>query len=133
MTTPLHPTLTSVTQRIIDRSAGPRAAYLDTIAKNAKAGTQRGGMGCANMAHTTAALPANDKLKIHAERAPHLGIISAYNDMLSAHQPYEHYPETIREHARDTGLHGAGGRWRSGDVRRRHPGRRRHGALAVFA
>jgi phosphogluconate dehydratase len=104
MTTPLHPTLASVTQRIIDRSAGPRAAYLDTMAHNAKAGTQRGGMGCANMAHTTAALPMADKLKIHAERAPHLGIISAYNDMLSAHQPYEHYPETIREISRSLGF-----------------------------
>ena len=104
MTTALHPTLVRVTQRIIDRSAGPRAAYLDTMAHNAKVGTQRGGMGCANMAHTTAALPAADKLKIHAERAPHLGIISAYNDMLSAHQPYEHYPEIIREHARALGF-----------------------------
>jgi phosphogluconate dehydratase len=70
----------------------------------ARAGkTQRAGMGCANMAHTTAALPAADKLVIHAERAPHVGIVSAYNDMLSAHQPYEHYPELLRGHARAIG------------------------------
>ena len=78
MSTPLNATLASVTQRIIERSADPRADYLNTMAANAKAGTQRAGMGCANMAHTTAALPAADKLKIHAERTPHVGIVSAY-------------------------------------------------------
>ena len=61
-------------------------------------------MGCANMAHTTAAMPSNDKLRIHAEKAPHLGVVTAYNDMLSAHQPYEGYPALIREAAR---AHGA--------------------------
>ena len=103
MATPLHPTLARITQRIAERSAGPRAAYLNTVAHNAKSGTQRAGMGCANMAHTTAALPLQDKLTIHAERAPHLGIVTAYNDMLSAHQPYEHYPECIRGQARRLG------------------------------
>jgi phosphogluconate dehydratase len=103
MNAPLHPTLARVTQRIIDRSAGPRAAYLATVAQQRKSGPQRAGMGCANMAHTTAALPASDKLKIHAERTPHLGIVTAYNDMLSAHQPYEVYPEFIRNHARTLG------------------------------
>ena len=87
MNAPLHPTLDKVTQRITLRSAGPRAAYLQTVAQQRKTGPQRAGMGCANMAHTTAALPASDKLKIHAERAPHVGIVTAYNDMLSAHQP----------------------------------------------
>ncbi len=99
----IHPTLARVTQRITERSAGPRGAYLASMAAQRKSGTQRGGMGCANMAHTTAALPASDKLKIHAERAPHVGVITAYNDMLSAHQPYEHYPELIRSHARTLG------------------------------
>jgi len=103
MTTPLHPALARVTQRIIDRSADARGAYLASMQAQRKNGTQRGGMGCANMAHTTAALPAADKLKIHAERAPHVGVITAYNDMLSAHQPYEHYRELIRGHARTLG------------------------------
>ncbi|MDP2416523.1 MAG: dihydroxy-acid dehydratase, partial [Hydrogenophaga sp.] len=103
MSTPLNTTLALVTHRITERSAGPRADYLNTMAANARAGTQRAGMGCANMAHTTAALPAADKLKIHAERTPHVGIVSAYNDMLSAHQPYEHYPELLRSHARALG------------------------------
>ncbi len=102
-TPPLHPTVDLVTHRIIERSAGPRAAYLATVAQQRKSGPQRAGMGCANMAHTTAALPASDKLKIHAERTPHVGIVTAYNDMLSAHQPYEHYPEFIRQHARTLG------------------------------
>ncbi|UJW83313.1 phosphogluconate dehydratase [Hydrogenophaga sp. SL48] len=103
MTTPLHPAIERVTKRITERSADTRGAYLASTAAQRKNGTQRGGMGCANMAHTTAALPASDKLKIHAERAPHVGVITAYNDMLSAHQPYEHYPELIRSHARTLG------------------------------
>lgn len=104
MNAPLHTTLERVTQRITDRSADLRGQYLHTVEISAKAGTQRAGMGCANMAHTTAALPASDKLKIHAEKAPHLGVVTAYNDMLSAHQPYEHYPELLRAHARSLGF-----------------------------
>ncbi len=100
---PIHPTLAAVTRRIAERSAATRAAYLHTQALNARRGTQRAGLGCANMAHTTAALPVADKLRIHAERAPHVGIVTAYNDMLSAHQPYEPYPELLRQHARDLG------------------------------
>ena len=100
---PIHPTLAAVTRRITERSAATRAAYLHTQALNARRGTQRAGLGCANMAHTTAALPVADKLRIHAERAPHVGIVTAYNDMLSAHQPYEPYPELLRQHARDLG------------------------------
>jgi hypothetical protein len=60
-------------------------------------------MGCANVAHAFAALPAQDKLRVVAERAPHLAIVSAYNDMLSAHQPYEGYPALIRDEARRHG------------------------------
>lgn len=104
MTTPLHPTLQRVTDRITERSATTRAAYLASMAAQRKTGTQRAGMGCANMAHTTAALPAADKLKIHAERAPHIGIVTAYNDMLSAHQPYETYPQQIRGIAQGLGV-----------------------------
>ena len=104
MNAPLNTTLARVTQRIVERSRGPRGDYLASMDAQARAGkTQRAGMGCANMAHTTAALPAADKLVIHAERAPHVGVITAYNDMLSAHQPYEHYPELLRSHARAIG------------------------------
>ena len=85
------------------RSAQTRQAYLDVLAKAKKPGPYRGGMGCANAAHAYAAMPANDKLVLRQERQPNVGIITAYNDMLSAHQPYEHYPEKIRVAARAAG------------------------------
>jgi phosphogluconate dehydratase len=93
---PTHPIVTEVTERIRQRSAASRAAYLAQIER--LRGRSRGSdrMGCANVAHAFAAMPANDKLKIVAERAPHLGVVTAYNDMLSAHQPYEGYPAQIR-------------------------------------
>jgi len=103
MTTPLHATLAAVTARIEQRSAQTRQAYLDVLAKAKKPGPYRGGMGCANAAHAYAAMPANDKLVLRQERQPNVGIITAYNDMLSAHQPYEHYPEKIRTAARAAG------------------------------
>jgi phosphogluconate dehydratase len=101
--TPLHPTLVAVTQRIAQRSAVSRQAYLDVLARAKKPGPYRGGMGCANAAHAYAAMPANDKLVLRQERQPNVGVITAYNDMLSAHQPYEHYPEKIRAAARAAG------------------------------
>ena len=106
MNTPLHTTLAAVTQRIVERSATTRTAYLDHMAGQRKAGTQRQGMGCANMAHAFAAMPDTDKrqvLQVHEVRAPHLSVVKAYNDMLSAHQPCEHYPEAIRAAARACG------------------------------
>ena len=103
MTTPLHPTLAAVTTRIEQRSAPTRQAYLDVLAQAKKPGPYRGGMGCANAAHAYAAMPANDKLVLRQERQPNVGVITAYNDMLSAHQPYEHYPEKIRMAARVVG------------------------------
>ena len=60
-------------------------------------------LGCANLAHATAALPAVDKLRIVAERAPNIGVVTAYNDMLSAHQPYERFPAVIRAAAHRLG------------------------------
>ena len=101
--TPLHPVLAAVTARIVQRSAGARAAYLQRVAL--LAGRARGSdrMGCANVAHAFAALPGPDKLRVVAERAPHIGIVTAYNDMLSAHQPYESYPALIRDQARRLG------------------------------
>ena len=103
MTSPMNPTLMAVTERIEQRSATSRAAYLQVLAQAKKPGPYRGGMGCANAAHAYAAMPANDKLVLRQERQPNLGVITAYNDMLSAHQPYEHYPEKIRAAARAVG------------------------------
>lgn len=95
----MNPVIASVTRRIAERSRATREAYLAEI--DALAGRRRGveRMGCANVAHAVAAMPAADKLRIVAERAPHLGVVTAYNDMLSAHQPYERYPALIREAA----------------------------------
>ncbi|WP_414896425.1 dihydroxy-acid dehydratase, partial [Roseateles sp.] len=99
----MNKTLLTVTERIRQRSAPTRGAYLDGIDRMAgrKRGIER--MGCANVAHAVAAMPANDKLRIVAEKAPHLAIITAYNDMLSAHQPYEVYPALIRDEAHKQG------------------------------
>ncbi|MCU7375417.1 phosphogluconate dehydratase [Paucibacter sp. O1-1] len=99
----MNNTLKAVTARIRERSAATRGRYLDGLDKLAgrKRGIER--MGCANVAHAVAAMPPNDKLRIVAEKAPHLGVVTAYNDMLSAHQPYEVYPALIREAAHALG------------------------------
>lgn len=99
----MNSTLNEVTQRIRERSAKSRGDYLARIAQlnNRQRGFER--MGCANVAHAVAALPSNDKLRIVAEKAPHIGIVTAYNDMLSAHQPYEGYPAQIRAEAHRLG------------------------------
>jgi phosphogluconate dehydratase len=99
----MNPAVQAVTERIRQRSAALRQPYLARIDKLAQRprGSER--MGCANVAHAFAALPANDKFRVVAERAPHIGIVSAYNDMLSAHQPYEGYPAVIRDEARRLG------------------------------
>ena len=92
-----------VTQRIRERSAPTRAAYLARV--DALIARPRGAdrMGCANVAHAFAALPGHDKLRIVAERAPNLAVVTSYNDMLSAHQPYESYPALIRDEAHKLG------------------------------
>jgi phosphogluconate dehydratase len=98
-TSPLHPVTAQVTQRIRERSTTHRQAYLARV--SAAAARPRGSdrMGCANIAHAFAALPSNDKLRVVAERSPHIGVVTAYNDMLSAHQPYEGFPAVIRDEA----------------------------------
>ena len=103
MTIPLHGTVAAVTQRIRERSAPARSAYLsrlETLAQRPP-GAQR--MGCANVAHAFAGLPQNDKLRIVAERAPNVGIVTAYNDVLSAHAPMQHYPDLLKDEARRHG------------------------------
>ncbi len=99
----VKPALIEVTDRIRERSAPLRRAYLARVAMMAARPRGSDRMGCANVAHAVAAMPANDKLKIVAERAPHIGIVTAYNDMLSAHQPYEAFPALIRDEARKLG------------------------------
>ena len=100
---PLHDTVHAVTERIRERSRTLRTAYLQRVAetRNRDRGADR--MGCANVAHAVAGVPANDKLRIVAERAPNIGIVTAYNDMLSAHAPYQGYPDIVKHEARRLG------------------------------
>ena len=99
---PLQSTIARVTDRIRARSAGPRRAYLDKIARAAEDGPRRAHLSCGNQAHAYAAM-GEDKAALAGARAPNLGIVTAYNDMLSAHQPFEHYPALIREASRRAG------------------------------
>lgn len=100
---PLHPTLTAVTERIRIRSKSRRAAYLAQMQRAREGGIERTRIACTNVAHAYAAMPINDKLVLKAAVAPNIGIITSYNDMLSAHQPYEYFPEIIKNEARANG------------------------------
>ncbi len=99
---PLHPAIAEVTDRIRRRSEAARAAYLDKIDRAADAGPARAHLSCGNQAHAYAATGA-DKAVLAEGRAPNIGIVTAYNDMLSAHQPYEVYPAKLRAAARAAG------------------------------
>jgi hypothetical protein len=98
----LHPTIAAVTDRIRARSEGPRAKYMQTMARAAAEGPRRAHLTCGNQAHAYAAM-GQDKDALVAERSPNLGIITSYNDMLSAHQPFERFPDLIRQAARAVG------------------------------
>jgi phosphogluconate dehydratase len=107
----IHPTLVAVTARIAERSRPTRQAYLQRVeaAASQDPGAQR--LGCANVAHAFAAMPEGDKsratalnkIKVVAPRAPNIGIVNAYNDLLSAHAPLQHYPDLIKDEARKQG------------------------------
>jgi phosphogluconate dehydratase len=99
----IHPVVAQVTQRIIGRSAATRAAYLQQIDAAARRDRGADRMGCANVAHAFAAMPGSDKFKVVAEKALNIGIVNAYNDMLSAHAPLQHYPALIKDEARKHG------------------------------
>jgi phosphogluconate dehydratase len=92
-----------ITERIREKSRPTRTAYLKRVSemKQRQRGADR--MGCANVAHAIAALPQNDKLRIVEKKAPNIAIVTAYNDMLSAHKPYESYPQIIRDAASSLG------------------------------
>ncbi len=98
----LNPTIARVTDRIRARSEGLRSAYLAQMRAAGQAGPARGHLACGNQAHAYAAMGA-DKQALVEGRVPNIGIVTAYNDMLSAHQPYEAYPALIRAAARAAG------------------------------
>jgi phosphogluconate dehydratase len=99
----LHPTLIQVTERIVERSKPTRSAYLARIDGAQGKFPARGALSCANLAHGFAGLEGNDKLAIKAIRDPNVGIVSAYNEMLSAHAPYKDFPDIIKKAARENG------------------------------
>ncbi|HXG99196.1 MAG TPA: phosphogluconate dehydratase [Sphingomicrobium sp.] len=98
----IDPRVAAVTDRIIERSKATRGKYLELIASEGERGIDRGRLSCGNFAHGFAAA-GEDKPAIRAMRAPNIGIVTAYNDMLSAHQPYGRYPEQIKIFAREAG------------------------------
>jgi len=98
----LHPTIEAVTRRIIARSTDTRRAYLDLMELQRRAGALRPGLSCGNLAHGFAAA-GEDKKTIRAGGAMNIGVVTAYNDMLSAHQPYGRYPEQLKLYAREVG------------------------------
>ncbi|HQA17628.1 MAG TPA: dihydroxy-acid dehydratase, partial [Novosphingobium sp.] len=98
----LHPTIERVTARIIDKSNDSRRRYLDLIAREAERFPNRNALSCSNLAHGFAAAEG-DKGAIKSGRGANLAIVTAYNDMLSAHQPYGRYPEAMKIYAREVG------------------------------
>lgn len=99
----MNSTIVEVTERIIERSLVSRGEYLDKIAAARSNGASRSRLSCGNIAHAYAASEEQDKSVLAVDRAANLAIISSYNDMLSAHQPFEDYPEIIKKAAREAG------------------------------
>jgi len=99
----MHPVTAEVTERIVERSRDSRADYLARIEAARHQGAGRGKLSCANWAHAFAAEGDGDKQRMRDPSAPNVAIVSAYNDMLSAHQPLERYPAIIKRAAREVG------------------------------
>ncbi len=99
----MQPTIKAVTDRIIERSRDSRSAYLAHMDDQRRAGRGRDRLSCGNLAHGFAGAPAVDKLRLRGEQAVNIGIVTAYNDMLSAHAPLKDYPDIIKEAARALG------------------------------
>ena len=92
-----------VTERIIARSRDGRSDYLGKIAAARQQGVSRSRLSCGNIAHAYAASEVQDKSALAVDRSANVAIVSAYNDMLSAHQPFQEYPEIIKQAAREVG------------------------------
>ncbi|MGE3288433.1 MAG: dihydroxy-acid dehydratase, partial [Pseudonocardia sp.] len=99
----LHPVLARVTDTVRERSATTRAGYLARTREAARQRPARAGLGCANLAHGVAACSPAEKLALTREPRPNVAIVSAYNDMLSAHQPFAEYPARLKDAVRAGG------------------------------
>ncbi|TDW36820.1 6-phosphogluconate dehydratase [Rhizobium azibense] len=95
--------ISAITSRIVERSKPTRDRYLERLQAATSNGVNRSILGCANLAHGFAICSPSEKDALAGDRVPNLGIITAYNDMLSAHQPFETYPAIIREAAAEAG------------------------------
>jgi phosphogluconate dehydratase len=98
-----HPIITDVTNRIAARSAERRGTYLERMAAAAENGPARGRLACANLAHGFAASGARDKSALRHMVKPNIAIVSSYNDMLSAHKPFETYPARLKQAVLEAG------------------------------
>ncbi|GAA4006965.1 phosphogluconate dehydratase [Allokutzneria multivorans] len=103
MNAPLHPAIAAVTERIAARSERTRSAYLRKIAAAASEGPARGALGCSNFAHGFAGCLGEDKQSLRELRGANVAIVSSYNDMLSAHQPFAEYPDWLKDSIRAAG------------------------------
>ena len=99
----IHPIVKAVTDRVIERSRDLRERYLGHIERDAAPVTGRSCLACSNLAHVMAASSAGDKKKLADMRLPNIGIVTAYNDMLSAHEPFAGYPDLIKAAAAQAG------------------------------
>ena len=95
--------LQAVTDRIIERSAATRAGYIDDCRANMRSGPRRKRLSEGNIAHATAACPVLEKTELLGARWPNIGIVTAYNDMLSAHQPFKRFPDIVKHAAQRNG------------------------------
>lgn len=99
----LHSAISDITARIAERSRPTRSAYLAQLQADSTREPSMDRMGCANIAHAVAGMPLDDRFKVVVERKPNIGIVTAYNDMLSAHTPLQSYPALIKDEARRHG------------------------------
>src|ERR1700760_1165192 len=102
-TAPVHPIVKQVTERVRDRSRKERSEYLARMSAETASASTRSRLSCGNLAHGFAAASPSDKDALKQLRWPNLAMVTAYNDMLSAHQPFESYPGLIRAAAREVG------------------------------
>ena len=127
----LNSTVDAVTDRIRERSRASRDAYLDRCRAAAARKPRRGTLSCGNLAHGFAVCGASEKSDLAGTTTADIAIVSSYNDMLSAHQPYRDVSAADQAGGARRGRRRPVRRRRAGDVRRRHPGAGRHGAVAV--
>ena len=98
-----HARIKEITDRICERSRDSRSDYLGKITAARQQGVSRSRLSCGNIAHAYAASEPEDKSALAVDRSANLAIVSSYNDMLSAHQPFQDYPEIIKQAAREVG------------------------------